>query len=71
MTLSKLSLRNAQRQAKDYLVYFVTIVLAAALLYAFNGLAVIPVRGDHVEVMASVREHLRRAFELAGEKDDG
>ncbi|MCI8828865.1 MAG: ABC transporter permease [Ruminiclostridium sp.] len=40
VTLSKLSLRNAQRQAKDYLVYFVTIVLAAALLYAFNGLAV-------------------------------
>ena len=38
---------------------------------AFNGLAVIPVRGDNVEVMASVREHLRRAFELAGEKDDG
>lgn len=38
MTLSKLSLRNAQRQARDYLVYFVTIVLAAALVYAFNGL---------------------------------
>ncbi len=38
MTLSKLSLRNAKRQAGDYLVYFVTIVLAAALIYAFNGL---------------------------------
>ena len=38
MTLSKLSLRNARRQARDYLVYFVTVVLAAALLYAFNGL---------------------------------
>lgn len=38
MTLSKLSLRNARRQAADYLVYFVTIVLVAALLYAFNGL---------------------------------
>ncbi len=38
MTLSKLSLRNAQRQARDYLVYFVTIVMAAALLYSFNGL---------------------------------
>ncbi len=38
MTLSKLSLRNARRQAKDYLVYFVTVVLAAALLYSFNGL---------------------------------
>lgn len=38
MTLFKLSLRNARRQARDYLVYFVTIVIAAALIYAFNGL---------------------------------
>lgn len=38
MTLSKLSLRNAKRQARDYMVYFVTVVMAAALLYAFNGL---------------------------------
>lgn len=38
MTLSELSLRNARRQAKDYLVYFVTVVMAAALLYSFNGL---------------------------------
>ncbi len=38
MTLSKLSMRNARRQAADYLVYFATIVLVAALLYAFNGL---------------------------------
>lgn len=38
VTLFKLSLRNARRQARDYLVYFVTTVLSAALLYAFNGL---------------------------------
>lgn len=38
MTLSKLSLRNARRQTRDYMVYFVTIVLAASLIYAFNGL---------------------------------
>ena len=38
MTLSELSLRNARRQAKDYLVYFATVVMAAALLYSFNGL---------------------------------
>lgn len=38
MTLSELSMRNARRQAKDYLVYFVTIVMAAAMMYAFNGL---------------------------------
>lgn len=38
MTLSKLSLRNAKRQARDYVVYFITIVMAVALIYAFNGL---------------------------------
>lgn len=38
VTLFKLSLRNARRQARDYLVYFVTVVMAAALLYAFNAL---------------------------------
>ena len=38
MTLFKLSLRNARRQAQDYLVYFATMVLAAAVLYALNGL---------------------------------
>ena len=38
VTLSKLSLRNAKRQARDYLVYFVTVVMAAALLYSFNAL---------------------------------
>ena len=38
VTLFKLSLRNAKRQARDYLVYFVTIILAAALIYAFNGI---------------------------------
>ena len=38
MMLSELSLRNARRQARDYLIYFVSIVMAAALLYSFNGL---------------------------------
>lgn len=36
--LLKLSFKNARRQVKDYLVYFVTVVMAAALIYAFNGL---------------------------------
>lgn len=38
VTLRDLSWRNARRQARDYLVYFVTIVIATALMYAFNGL---------------------------------
>ncbi len=36
--LAKLSLRNAARQMKDYLIYFITIVIAATLIFAFNAL---------------------------------
>jgi len=38
VTYFKLTLRNAKRQGRDYLVYFVTVVMAAAQLYSFNGL---------------------------------
>lgn len=38
MTLSKLSRRNACRQAREYLVYFATMIMVTALMYAFNGL---------------------------------
>ena len=36
--LTKLSLRNAKRTWKDYLVFFVTLVLIAAIMFSFNGL---------------------------------
>ena len=32
---------------------------------AYIALAAIPVSGDHVEIMAAAREHLRRAYKLA------
>ena len=54
MTLSKLSLRNARRQARDYLVYFVTVVIAAALIYAFNGL----VFSDEIRNLSQMMEQL-------------
>ena len=38
--LGKLSFRNAKRQAKDYVIYFITIVMAVALLFSFNSIAV-------------------------------
>lgn len=47
--LFKLSLRNARRQARDYLIYFATVILAAALLYAFNGL----VFSEEIRVLSS------------------
>lgn len=54
MTLSKLSLRNAKRQAGDYLVYFVTVVLSAALIHAFNGL----VFSEELSALSSFMESL-------------
>lgn len=39
MTLSRLSLRNAKRQTGDYMIYFITVVMVCAMLYAFNCLA--------------------------------
>lgn len=49
MTLSELSFRNAKRQAQDYLIYFVTLVLAAALIYAFNDL----IFSEEVQIVAA------------------
>lgn len=38
----------------------------------YDLLSVIPVTGDHIEVMAAAREQLRQAFKLAQpEKEDG
>ena len=61
MTLSELSLRNAKRQARDYLVYFVTVVMAAALLYAFNGL----VFSQEVRSLSASLSSLRLTLVLA------
>ena len=61
MTYFKLSLRNARRQARDYLVYFVTLVLAAALIFAFNALAV----SSEVRTLAERSENLSLMIVLA------
>lgn len=41
--------------------------LAIEINEAYKLLAAIPVMGDNVEVMASVRERLRRAYNMAVE----
>ena len=61
MTLSKLSLRNAKRQAQDYLVYFITIILSAALIYAFNGL----VDSQEIQRLSQMMESLSIIIVLA------
>ena len=61
MTLSELSLRNARRQAKDYLVYFVTVVMAAALLYSFNALTF----SQEIKILAEGMDTLPLTIALA------
>lgn len=36
--LAKLALRNVKRSSKDYLVYFFTMTVVVALMFAFNSL---------------------------------
>lgn len=36
--LNKLTLRNAKRSAKDYLIYLVTMTIIATLMFAFHGM---------------------------------
>lgn len=36
--LKELSIRNAKRQSKDYLFYFITLACTVSLMYAFNSL---------------------------------
>ena len=37
--LVKLSLRNSKKQAKDYIIYFITIIISVALMFSFNSIA--------------------------------
>lgn len=37
--LVKLSLRNAKRQAKDYIIYFITIIISVSLMFSFNSIS--------------------------------
>lgn len=61
MSLSKLSLRNAKRQAGDYLVYFISIIISAALIYAFNCL----VCSGEIKQLSSTMENLPIVIVLA------
>ena len=36
--LNKLSFRNAKRQFKEYILYFVTLACTVSIMYAFNTL---------------------------------
>ena len=39
MNLFKLSFRNIQKLVKDYLIYFVTLIVAVSIFYVFNAIS--------------------------------
>ena len=61
MTLFKLSLRNARRQAGDYMIYFVTVVMVCAMLYAFNCL----VFSQEIHNLSGMMDNMTLAIVLA------
>ena len=42
MMYSKLAFRNIRRSLRDYIIYFVTLTLTAALMYSFLALGFSP-----------------------------
>ena len=65
MTLSKLSWRNAQRQARDYLVYFVTVVMAAALIYALLNDFSLEKAGEFATAASALKQTILGDFNLS------
>ncbi len=51
--LGKLSVRNAKRQAKDYIIYFITVIISVALMFSFNSIAV---SGDISELSTYMKD---------------
>ncbi|WP_028043090.1 ABC transporter permease [Candidatus Stoquefichus massiliensis] len=55
--LLKLSLRNIQRSFKDYMIYFMTLILGVAIFYLFNSI-------ESQTVMMNVSSSTREIIEL-------
>lgn len=52
----KLSLRNAKRQAKEYSIYFATLIISIAMLYSFNNF-----------IFSNIFQTLSKAFSDSGD----
>ncbi len=59
--LFKLSLKNMKKSMKDYMIYFLTLVLGVAIFYMFNSL---DSQEAVIRVSKSTREIIRLMIEL-------
>ncbi|MGN1002360.1 MAG: FtsX-like permease family protein [Oscillospiraceae bacterium] len=55
---AKLALRNVRRQIRNYLIYFVTVALSIALLFAVNNLSC----SDRVRQLTAISSDMRSMF---------
>ena len=56
--LGKLSFRNAKRQAKDYIIYFITVIISVALMFSFNSIAV----SEDIKQLSTYMEYFSKAI---------
>ena len=64
MTTLKLIVRNVRRHLRDYLIYFLTLMLAVSLVYAFNSLSDQPALAEMSMTRALLYEQLNRLLGL-------
>ena len=57
---AKLALRNVKRQIHNYLIYFVTVVLSVALLFAVNNLSY----SDRIRQLAEISNDINAMFNM-------
>ena len=57
---AKLALRNVRRQIRNYLVYFVTVSLSIALLFAVNNLSY----SDRIQALSELSTDIRSMFTM-------
>lgn len=56
--LGKLSFENAKRQAKDYCIYFITVIISVALMFSFNSIAT----SNDISELSSYMEFFSKAI---------
>lgn len=56
--LGKLSFRNAKRQVRDYIIYFITVIISVALMFSFNSIAV----SNDIKELSTYMEYFSKAI---------
>ena len=56
----KLAVRNVRRQIQSYLIYFVTVALSIALLFAVNNLSY----SDRMQALSEMSADIRSMFTM-------